>query len=148
MTRRRDFMEAFWIDPDYRGLAGWPNEAEVQAGQNVKAAPASQRHDPVEAVIAIRDRIGFAYERIVGLADYVSQREAAQLLGLPVMTITRWVHGKKIPRHMRNGYTVVRLRDVLRLARERDRSLKMRSRLHVVDVDHTERTWIPTRAGE
>jgi len=147
MTRRRDFMEAFWIDPDYRGLAGRPRDAEEQARENVGEAKPRSLRDPVEVVIAIRDRIGFRYERIVGLADYVSQREAAQVLGLPVMTITRWVRRKKLPSRKRRGYTVVRLRDVLRLAKERGRSLKMRSRLHIREVDRTERTWIPTREG-
>ncbi len=147
MTRRRDFMEAFWIDPDYQGLAGWPSDAQEQASENVGEAKAPPLHDPVEAVIAIRDRIGFRYERIVGLADYVSQREAAQVLGLPVMTITRWVRRKKLARRKRRGYTVVLLRDVLQLAKEHGRSLKMRSRLHIREGDRTERTWIPTREG-
>ncbi len=147
MTRRRDFMEAFWIDPDYQGLAGWPSDAEEQARANVGEAKPPSLRDPVEVVIAIRDRIGFRYERIVGLADYVSQREAAQVLGLPVMTITRWVRRKKLPSRKHRGYTVVLLRDVLRLAKERGRSLKMRSRLHIRAVDRMERTWIPTREG-
>ena len=147
MTRRRDFMEAFWIDPDYQGLAGRPSDAEEQARENVGEAKPPPLRDPVEVVIAIRDRIGFRYERIVGLADYVSQREAAQVLGLPVMTITRWVRRKKLPSRKRRGYTVVLLRDVLRLAKERGRSLKMRSRLHIREMDRTERTWIPTREG-
>src|SRR5207247_10337165 len=97
MTRRRDFMEAFWIDPDYQGLAGWPSDAKEQARENVGEAKPPPLGDPVEAAIAIRDGIGFRYERLVGLADYVAQRDAAHGLGLPRLTITRRVRRRKLP---------------------------------------------------
>src|SRR5438309_10200161 len=118
MTRRRDFMEAFWIDPDYQGLAGWPRDAEEQARETVGEAKPPSLRDPAEVVIAVRDRIGFRYERIGSLADYVCQREAAQVLGLPVMSITRWVSRKKLRSSKRRGYTVVLVGDVRRLTKE------------------------------
>ncbi|MDX2059829.1 MAG: helix-turn-helix domain-containing protein [Gemmatimonadales bacterium] len=84
------------------------------------------------ATIVVRDRTGFEYRRDVGLDDYVSVREAAQLLQLPVMTVHRWVRTKAIKSSRRNKFTIIRLREVLRAAQERGRPLKLGSRLVII----------------
>ncbi len=121
MTRRKDYLRAFWIDPDFVGLSGWPEKQE----------PEQQPRDPSEAIVVLRDRVGFEYQRVVGLDQFVSQREAAQLMGLPVMTINRWVHAKKLPSRKRRGFKIILLRDLLRLIKEQGRKLPMRGMLTI-----------------
>ncbi|MFN0177200.1 MAG: helix-turn-helix domain-containing protein [Gemmatimonadales bacterium] len=83
-------------------------------------------------MIVVRDRTGFEYRRDVGLDDHVSVREAAQLLQLPAMTVHRWVKRRDLKSSKRNGFTIIRLREVLRIAQERKRPLKLGSRLVVI----------------
>jgi len=72
-----------------------------------------------------RDRTGFRYERAIGLDDYVSQAEAAKLLQIPVMTIYRWVRSGGLPSKKRNGISVIKLRDVLGIAREQKKRIRI-----------------------
>ena len=145
MPWRKDFVECFWLDPDWVGLSGYPDQRapaaealEVAAPRHVKrsylthsASTAPQR--PIAAaVIAVRDRIGFRYEREVGLDDFVSVREAAQLLDLPIMTVSRWVKGKVLKGSKKRGFAVIPVREVLRMAKERKRKLRLGSRLVVI----------------
>src|SRR5690349_4830553 len=107
MPWRKDFVQCFWLDPDWVGLSGYPNQEQppadsviesaprhVERSYNTRVARTPPRAPLAAAVIAVRDRIGFRYEREVGLDDFVSVREAAQLLDLPIMTVSRWVKGK------------------------------------------------------
>jgi hypothetical protein len=71
---------------------------------------------PKLVTLVMTDRLGFRYERVAGLNNYVSQREAALLLRLPVMTINRWVRAKTLRGTKRRGSSVVRLRDLLEVA--------------------------------
>jgi len=80
----------------------------------------------------VRDRIGFQYEREVGLDDLVSVREAAQLVGVPVMTLSRWIKRRSLRSRKRNGFSVLRLRDVLSVGRDQGRVLPLGSRLKIV----------------
>lgn len=148
MPWRDDYVEAFWIDPEF-GLAGWPED--IPKKPTVESALKTEHHympqEPTEAVIVMRDRIGFRYERIVGLRDYLSQREAAKLLGVPVMRVNRWVKSKKLASRKRNGYSVVLLRDVLDIARAEGCEIRTKGRLVLEDVDHTERQWVESRRG-
>lgn len=136
MPRRPDYHEAFWIDPS-PGLAGYPDTEDEQGPE----APVI----PTRAVVRIRDRIGFRYEREVGPDDDVSPSEAAQLLKCSEMTIHRWMVSGTLRRKKRNGYWVVRVSEVMRLAHKRGRTVPMR-RLLVVERGEgdVERTWIPT----
>src|SRR2546426_4207244 len=72
------------------------------------------------------------YEREVGLDDFVSVREAAQLLDLPIMTVGRWVKGKVLKGSKKRGFAVIPVREVLRMAKERKRKLRLGSRLVVI----------------
>jgi hypothetical protein len=101
MTRRDDSIAARWDAPIARGYYRNPPEPKT------------------EAVISLRDRSGFTYERRVPKSGYVSQREAAALLALPVMTINRWVRSLRIKGKTRNGVSVIRLSDLYLIARER-----------------------------
>jgi hypothetical protein len=132
MPWRPDFTEAFWIDPDYVGLAGYPVTTEE---------PAPAPRPPSEAVLIMRDRIGFEYERRVNLGDFVSQRDAAKLLGLNLMTINRWVRSRKLVSRKQGGFAVVRLKDVLKVAQDEGRQLPMRYLLVMKHLDHEEREW-------
>jgi hypothetical protein len=136
MPWRPDFAEAFWIDPDYVGLGRYPDTPEE---------PAPEPRPPSEAVLIMRDRIGFEYERRVNLGDFVSQRDAAKLLGLNLMTINRWVRSKRLPSRRRRFFTVVRLKDVLKAAQDEGRQLPMRHLLVMKHLDHEEWEWIRTR---
>jgi len=162
MPWRNDFVQTFWLDPDWQGLSGYPGQEDSSGEEQRKRAPKrAERRSPVEefesaapsrverhypvhttttqperpigaAMIVIRDRIGFEYERQVGLDDFVSIREAAGLLELPVMTLSRWVKSKKLKSAKRGGFVVIRLREVLRIAKERHGSLKLGTRLIIV----------------
>src|SRR5437879_3482967 len=145
MPWRKDFVECFWLDPDWVGLSGRPDRLkpaaealEDAAPRHVKrsylthSAPTAPQRPIAAAVIAVRDRIGFRYEREVGLDDFVSVREAAQLLDLPIMTVSRWVKGKVLKSSNRRGFAVIPVREVLRMAKERKRKLRLGSRLVVI----------------
>jgi hypothetical protein len=88
---------------------------------------------PKIACIVLRTRVGFRYERVVRMQDYVTQREAAKLLGLPVMTVFRWVDLKQLKSKTLNGYSVIRLHDVLAMSKRRGKPIKMSWRIEVVD---------------
>jgi excisionase family DNA binding protein len=160
MPWRTDFVESFWLDPDWKGFAGYPGRKPPEPPKPPEPAEPDQRamidaieaHAPTHvnlnyltsgppsppqrlfraAVISVRDRIGFRYERSIGLDDLVSVREAAHLLHLPVMTISRWVKKKEMKSAKHRGFTVIRLREVLRVARERDIGLTAGSRLTIL----------------
>ena len=145
MPWRTDFVQCLWLDPDWVGLSGYPNaeksppaSIEDSAPRHVKrsyitsVARTPPRRPLAAAVIAVRDRIGFRYEREVGLDDFVSIRDAAQLIDLPVMTVSRWVKKREMKSSKRKRFAVIRLREVLRIARERKRKLKLGSRLVVI----------------
>lgn len=108
MPRREDSLDAFWIDPRLP-TSDSPSDSEE----------ASAKMMPCEAVLIIRDKIGFRYERRARLQDFVSEREAAKLLGLPVMTVHRWVKGGQLHGETKRDYSVIRLSEVLRVANER-----------------------------
>ncbi len=145
MPWRTDYVQCFWLDPDWVGLSGYPNKArpvhdavEDAAPRHVKrsyvthSATAPPERPLAAAVVAVRDRIGFRYEREVGLDDFVSVREAAQLLDLPIMTVSRWVKGKVLKSSKKKGFAVIPVREVLRMAKERKRKLRLGSRLVVI----------------
>jgi|SRR5882672_4604759 len=153
MPWRDDFVKAFWLDPDYHGLGGYLGEKETRAhAQPAEGSPTRMRPVPNKvtktypiyrrpsgtrepigaAVIRMRDRIGFEYEREVGLDDFVSIRDASQLLDLPVMTLSRWVKTKRIKSTKRKGFVLIQLKEVLRLGNEKKRNPKLGYRLIVV----------------
>jgi hypothetical protein len=143
MPRRPDSIEAFWLDPR-GGFSGYPRASAtretraspprptLRAALEDMAARGAFAESPAFAVIQVRDKLGFTFERVVGLDEYVSQREAASILDLPVMTINRAVRAKQLPSRTKKGYSVIVLRDVLKEAKRRGRRLKMRGRLMVV----------------
>jgi hypothetical protein len=150
MPWRDDFVKTFWVDPDYQGLAGYPGEAgtvpesdprphakhapkHVTKTQALYRNPAGPRNPLGAAVMVIRDRIGFEYEREVGLEDFVSIREASQLLEVPVMTLSRWVKARRIKSAKRKGFVVIQLQEVLRLAKERKLNPILGFRMTVVE---------------
>src|SRR2546428_1382062 len=119
MPWRKDFVECFWLDPDWVGLSGYPDPGKPPAAAIQSSAPrhvkrsyrthvarTPQRRPLAAAVVAVRDRIGFRYEREVGLDDFVSVREAAQLLDLPFMTVGRGSEGKGLKGSKKRGSDV------------------------------------------
>ena len=146
MPWRHDFVECFWVDPDWEGFSGYPGDKALSKTAPEPAAPAHVRSSylthsasPAEAmrpigaaVMVLRDRTGFRYERQVGLDDFVTVRDAAQLLRVPAMTLTRWIKKRRIRSGKKNGVSVIRLREVLRVAQERQRPVKLGSRLKIV----------------
>ncbi len=114
---------AFWLDSG-PGLVGHP-EAAPQTDPSLAGGTApSPAGDLRFAVVTVSDRIGFEYRRVVGLDDFVSQRDAAQLLDLPVMTVTRWTASGRLKSKTMSGFTVVRLGDLLDLIKHENRPLR------------------------
>lgn len=144
MPWRPDFISSYWKDPDWVPLRGYPTKPSEKVKIDELGPAHVESHDRIHtheggperpigaAVIVVRDRTGFQYRREVGLDDFVSVREAAQLLQLPAMTVHRWVKKRELKSSKRNGFTIIRLRDVLRAAQERGRPLKLGSRLVVI----------------
>ncbi len=144
MPWRHDFVQCYWVDPDWGGFSGYPGD-ESQPGNSPlePTGPSYVRSEHLThsasldsterligaAVIVVRDRIGFRYERQVGLDDFVSVREAAQLTGLPVMTLSRWIKRRRIRSRKRHGFSVLQLRDVLHAATGQKRRLRIGSRV-------------------
>jgi hypothetical protein len=147
MPWRPDFLKGFWLDPDWVGLSGYSDQKDPSDAPPVRPArtmatrvkreyptytgPAGTREPLGAAVFLLRDRIGMEYEREVGLDDFVSIREAAELLQVPVMTLSRWVKSKKIRSSRKNKFVVIRLREVLRILQERGTPPKLGIR-HVI----------------
>jgi hypothetical protein len=143
MPRRPDSIEAYWLDI-HGGFSGHPTTAATRKKATREAKPTLRAaiegmaargafgESPEFAVIEVRDKVGFAFERVVGLDDYVSQREAAMILDLPLMTINRAVRARRLPSHTRRGYSVILLREVLNEAKRRGLALKQRRRLVVL----------------
>lgn len=125
MPWREDSPAAFWLDP-HPGLSGLPEEFLASPSGEAEGrfdTPAST-DTPAFAVITVTDRIGFQYRRVVALDDFVTQRDAAQLLGLPVMTVTRWTASGRLKGRKKNGFVVVRLGDVLDAVQREKRPLR------------------------
>jgi excisionase family DNA binding protein len=147
MPWRHDFVQCFWVDPDWGGLSGYPDNSSPSTSLRPHAGPARVRSrylthsaslaEPSRpigaAVVVVRDRTGFRYERQVGLDDLVTVRDAAQLLRLPVMTVTRWIKKGRIRSRKQNGFSVIRLREVLRAAQAGRRPLRLGSQLKILD---------------
>jgi len=137
MPRRPDAHLAYWLDE--RGvLHGYPETHRLPPRPVVSGEPESRlgadavvtledatwqdRLDDSSGgrcVLAWRDRQGFRWERRVGLNDYVSLADGAQLLGVPLMRVHRWTRTGgplKTKVKKRKGYAVVRVRDLYELA--------------------------------
>ena len=147
MPWRHDFVQCYWVDPDWGGFSGYPGDESrprksrpeptgphhVRSEYPTHSASLDSTDPPIgAAVIVVRDRIGFRYERVVGLDDFVSVREAAQLTGLPIMTLSRWIKRQRIKSRKRHGFSVLQLRDVLNAATEQRRTVRIGSRLKIV----------------
>lgn len=145
MPWRSDFTQSFWVDPNWVGFGGYPEGHQDKRSVPVDEGPAHVRSRypthtaapdvgrPIgAAVVVVRDRTGFRYERQVGLDDFVTVRDAAQLLRLPVMTVTRWIKMRRIRSRKQNGFSVIRLREVLRVGHSRHRPMTVGSRLKIV----------------
>jgi excisionase family DNA binding protein len=130
MARRDGYLSAYWIDPLLPDLES--KRKRHPRGKRINATT-----QPEEAVFIIRDRIGFKYERKVGLTDFVSQREAAELLSLAVMTVNRWVRDGELPSHSRNGFSVIKFEDLVRFATKKDLldPNNLRTRIRVASLD-------------
>ncbi len=146
MPWRHDFVQCFWVDPDWGGFSGYPEGEAPSRMPPEPSGPAHVHSKPVThwgkpnatdrpigaAVVVVRDRTGFSYERHVGLDDFVTVRDAAQLLGIPAMTVTRWIKKRRIRSRKQNRSSVIRLREVLRVAKHRQRPVKLGSRMKIL----------------
>ena len=143
MPWRHDLVQCFWVDPDWGGFSGYPGDkspvrvepagpAHVRSRYLMHTASPNETNRPIGAAVAVvRDRTGFRYERHVGLDDFVTVRDAAQLLGMPAMTVTRWIKKRRIRSRKQNGFSVIRLREVLRVAQDRPYPVTIGSRLKI-----------------
>lgn len=135
MPRRADTHLAYWLD--MRGvLRGYPQKKRlkpraVDAGDDearllahsvlsLEDATWQDRLDDEcggRVVLAWRDRHGFRWQRTVGLHDYVAQADAAQLLGVSLMRVNRWVRkGGLLKAKRKKGLSVVRVKELYELA--------------------------------
>lgn len=150
MAWRTDFVNAFFVpaqfgfgstepSPEEEDLLPPAKLSDVIADRGRFPSPPSKidvRHpvwagviederDVRGAVVEMRDRLGFKYERVVALDDYVSQREAAGILQVPVMTINRWIRNHTLKGKKKKGYSVVKLRDLLQVAKAQKRKVRI-----------------------
>ncbi|MGH2373367.1 MAG: helix-turn-helix domain-containing protein [bacterium] len=146
MPWRHDFVQCFWVDPDWDGFSGYPMDkapsrtapepagpAHVRSSYVTRTASPDEARPPIGAAVTVlRDRTGFRYEREVGLDDFVTVRDAAQLLRVPAMTVTRWIKNQRIRSSKQHGVSVIRLREVLRVAQDRQRPVKLGTRLRIL----------------
>jgi hypothetical protein len=137
MPRRPDAHIAYWLD--MRGaLSGYPVDTPEEKPARDRGEDWETKLPPdavvskfdstgwrtrleggegARCILAWRDRQGFRWERVVGLNDYVSQADAAQLLGVPLMRVNRWVRkGGPLKSKKRRGYSIVLVRDIYELA--------------------------------
>jgi hypothetical protein len=105
------------------------------------------------ATLVFRDRLGFRWERVVGLQDEVSQVEAASLLGVPLMRINRWVRGGTLRSKQLRGrggraYSVVLVRDLYELAAKLNLEVPQGRLLVIVEsADHEDRNLSAAEGG-
>lgn len=59
---------------------------------------------------------GQEYQRTVGAEDWVTQREAALLLGISVMAVNKNVRARKLKAAVHDGVSVIQLNEVARFA--------------------------------
>jgi len=76
--------------------------------------------DPRRGVTLERRFRGRTYERRVRPQDYVTQIEAAAILGTTLMTVNRYVRGKRLRAVTRDGISMIQLRILLRFRQKRD----------------------------
>lgn len=152
MPYRKDLREVFWWvpgglqgaeEPDYPsspptvaeildrpGHESDPPVRKLDITTLVGRAPINPDWPPRGVILAMRDRMGFRYERVVGLDDFISQSDAAELIGVPTMTVNRWITRQRLLKsRKKNGFSVVKVRDVLTVARERGLSVPQGRRL-------------------
>lgn len=101
MPRRDEYLEAYWI----RIMKVAPD------GKHYKNPPGD-----LTAVLKMVSRTGMQYTREVKRGGYVTQREAAKLLKVSVMTVNRWVRNGLLRSTMRKGVSVIAVREVIALA--------------------------------
>lgn len=75
---------------------------------------------PGQGVTLERRFRGRTYERAVRPRDYVTQIEAAAILGTTLMTVNRYVRRKRLRAVRREGISMIQLRTLLRFRRERE----------------------------
>lgn len=79
-------------------------------------------HPPTEANPGATITLTYAgqeYRRVVGPEDWVTQREAALLVGLSVMAVNKNVRAGKLHATVRGGVSVIQLGELARFARAR-----------------------------
>lgn len=94
---RKTRIEGIWVDPATGYLTNPPA--------------------PTDRSIITLVYLGQRYTREVGPDDYVSQREAAALLGVTVMAVNKWVRNRKLRCRKRRGSSVIRLSDLKRFGK-------------------------------
>jgi excisionase family DNA binding protein len=105
MPRREDYLEAFWV-----------RKVKVDRdGPHYVNPPPTQR----VAVVRVKTRTGMQYTREVKRGGWVTQREAAELLKVSVMTVNRWVRDRTLQSVKREGVSVLPVKAVAALADER-----------------------------
>jgi len=137
MPWRHDFVQCFWVDPDWGGFSGYPEDLPSSRTPPGPTGPPHVRSKDVTHTATLDETerpIGAAvvFVRQVGLDDFVTVRDAAQLLRVPVMTLTRWIKKRRIRSRKQNGFSVIRLREVLRVAQDRQRPVKLGSRVKIL----------------
>lgn len=117
MPRRDEYLEAYWIRkvkvaPDGRHYVNPPGDRTAVVVSRT-------------AVLKMTSRTGMQYTREVRRSGYVTQREAAKLLKVSVMTVNRWVRNGTLRSITRKGVSVIAVRDVVALADNRGIEAKL-----------------------
>ena len=132
MLKAQEELHQYWEKRAGRvraqlGCAGPPTPSEVFYTRALEADEDAYGH-PLAARVFLRTRTGFRYEREVRLKDFVTQEEAAHLLSVSVVAVNKWIRAGKLRNKKLRGTVVMRLRDVLAIARRRGESVPFTSR--------------------
>ncbi len=76
---------------------------------------------PDQGLMLIRELRGRRYETFIGPRDSLTQIEAAAVLKVSVMTVNRYVRAGILKDHREGGVSVIRLSEIKRFLRERER---------------------------
>jgi hypothetical protein len=77
---------------------------------------------PSQGITLIRMSRGREYETTIGPRGSLTQIETAAVLGVSVMTVNRYVRAGVLKGHTEDGVSVIRLSEIKRFLKARDRA--------------------------
>ncbi len=76
---------------------------------------------PDQGIYLVREHRGREVDTYIGPDDSLTQIEAAAVLGMSLMTVNRYVRSGRLKGHRKGGISMIRLREVKRFLKQRER---------------------------